>query len=606
MIVPNDNPIRVKRQLRWPKWKRPNLWLFALELSLTTASPAHAIPVAVIAAAIGAAATSFIAIAVTFVVNAVLSFGLSLLINAIVGKPNPQRQAAIVTLAIGEQPRVAILGKAAVAGTLCDAFNWGGQYGTDWECVIIALADHYCEGLTGIYVNDQLIPYPSGGFSGGTVPDQTVTGTQVISGSTVTTTGTVKYNGQLQIWFLNGAASQTLPSVVANGGWSTTGNFSGIALAVCAYKADDPQATDPVWSGGRPTFLFVVKGKRLYDPRYDSTVAGGSGAQRWTDPTTWTWSTNPIVARYNWARGIFANDAVSDPTQLLLGRGLSAIEAPPANVAAYANICDEAVALKAGGTEPRYSVGGVVLSTDKFAETEKMFADCMAGIVLQSSGSVEVEPGHARSATFTITDNDLIVGSQVSFAPFRSVADNAWANTVVAGYIEPTQKWQQHSAPVRRVSADVTADGATREISLALPFVTSNTQAQRCAEIQRRLGRLVRAGQITLGPRFLGIEEGDWGTWTSARYLGGATVTFRVEGYQLNEKRQITLTIREIASTVYNWTASTDEAASDITRTPVLPISARYQYRYGSLGQLNGQLVASSYALGSNVLSASA
>ncbi len=584
-------------------WRRHILLGAVLSLTLTT--PAYADPVSV--AIVSALALTGTAAAVaTVALDILFTIAVSALINAVVGTPKSNRQAAIVTLAIGEQPRTAIFGEAAVGGTLCDAFNWGGDYGTDWECAIIAIADHYCEGLVSFYVNDQLIPYPLGGFSGGTVPDQTVTGTQVISGSTVTTTGTVKYNGQLQVWFLNGSASQTLPGVVTNGGWSTTGNFDGIAVAVVAYKADDPNSSNPVWSGGRPTFSWVVKGKRCYDPRYDSTVAGGSGSQRWTDPTTWIWSSNPIVCRYNWARGIFANDAVTDPSALLLGRGLSAIEAPAANVAVYANICDETVALRSGGSEPRYSVAGVVQSTDKFADTEKMFADCVAGIVLQSSGSVEIEPGHARSTTFAITDDDLIVGVPMTFAAFRSIADNAWCNTVVPVYVEPTQKWQQHSAPVRRVATDVTADGAQREIALTLSFVSSNTQAQRCGEIQRRLGRLVRTGQITLGPRHMGIEEGDWGTWTSTRHLGGATVTFRVEGYQVNGQRQIMLTIREIASTVYDWSAPSDEMLSDITSTPVLPNSPFYQYRYGLAGQLNSQIIASSYEVGTNIVTASA
>ena len=603
MIVQNNGPVRVRRLFRWPKPKRRNVWLLGVEISLTLPTPAHADPISALVAAIGL--TGVAAAVATVVLDVALIIGVSALINALVGNKT-NRQAAIVTLAIGEQPRTAIFGEAAVGGTLCDAFNWGGDYGTDWECLIIAIADHYCDSLVSFYVNDQLIPFPSGGFSGGTVPDQTVTGTQVISGTTITTTGTVKYNGQLQVWFLNGTASQTLPSVVTNGGWSTTGNFDGVAVAVVAYKADDPNASNPVWSGGRPTFSWVVKGKRCYDPRLDSTVAGGSGSQRWTDPTTWTWTSNPIVCRYNWARGIYANDATADPTALLLGRGLTDVEAPPANVAAYANICDESVALKTGGTQSRYVVSGVVQSTDKYADTEKMFADCMAGIVLQSGGSVEIEPGHARSTTFAITDDDLIVGTSVSFSPFRGIADNAWVNTVVPVYVEPTQKWQQHSAPVRRVPSDVTADGAAREVSLTLSFVSNGTQAQRCGEITRRLGRLVRAAQITLGPRFMGIEEGDWGTWTSTRYLGGATVTFRVDGYQVNEQRQIQLTLREIASSVYDWNPSTDELTSDIPDTPVLAIAPWYQFRYGQLGLLNSQMIATSYAVGTNILTASA
>jgi hypothetical protein len=50
-------------------------------------------------------------------------------------------------------------------------------------------------------------------------------------------------------------------------------------------------------------------------PALDSTVAGGSGSHRWNDPSTWEWSDNPAVCRYNWVRGIYANDDVTDPAR---------------------------------------------------------------------------------------------------------------------------------------------------------------------------------------------------------------------------------------------------------------------------------------------------
>ena len=47
---------------------------------------------------------------------------------------------------------------------------------------------------------------------------------------------------------------------------------------------------------------------RLYDPRRDSTV-GGSGAQRWSDPSSWTpfgggANDNPVVQIYNLMLGL--------------------------------------------------------------------------------------------------------------------------------------------------------------------------------------------------------------------------------------------------------------------------------------------------------------
>lgn len=65
-----------------------------------------------------------------------------------------RRAASAAQLQLGEQPRQAVLGRAAVGGSLVDAFNYGGKYGTDWEVLVIAVADHRCDALEGFFVDD--------------------------------------------------------------------------------------------------------------------------------------------------------------------------------------------------------------------------------------------------------------------------------------------------------------------------------------------------------------------------------------------------------------------------------------------------------------------
>jgi hypothetical protein len=101
--------------------------------------------------------------------------------------------------------------------------------------------------------------------------------------------------------------------------------------------------------------------------------------------------------------------------------------------------------------------------------------------------------------------------------------------------------------------------------------VRDQNQAQRVAEIQRRLGRLWGRASVTLGPRFCEIEEGDWVTWTSDRYFGGDARTFRVEAYSIDQKWQITLTLREIAATAFADDAVFLDDQSDVTPSPNPP-----------------------------------
>lgn len=441
-----------------------------------------------------------------------------------------ERQASETTLQLGEGPRQVGFGRFATGGSLLDGFNYGGQYGTDWEVLLIALADHECDALEGFYVNDEYVSFAGNG---------------VVSG----------YSGQLEVHWLPGTATQAWPSfVTANGvGWADPdNNCKGVSCVAVAYKADKPDAKNPVWTAGRPRFLWVLRGKKCYQARKDSTVPGGSGSHRWADPSTWEWTDNAAECRYQYQRGIFALDQVDAPDQLLLGRGLSAIEAPPERSIAHTNVCDELVALDAGGAEKRYRFNGMIGADEDFLTAESYFAAAMGGVIRQPDGGIEVEPGQAKAVAAEITDLDILNLAEGQVEHFRGQADKEWLNTVVVRYVEPGQKWAMHSAPVRRNTADIIADGGQRLDTTDIKHVTSVTQAGRLAEIKRRLGRLLTTATVPLGPRFAGLEEGDWIGWTSDRHFEGARKVFRVDSYSRDKGWKMTLTLREIAASVYD------------------------------------------------------
>lgn len=456
---------------------------------------------------------------------------------------NKNRAAAAAQLQLGEQPRQAVLGRAALAGSLVDAFNYGGKYNTDWEVLVLALADHRCDALEGFFVDDTYHAF---------IADGTVAG----------------FNSQLQVYWRSGTWDQTVPAILTtNGpGWTANDRGRSVAYVVVAYKADKADAETPVWPGGRPRFRWVVRGLRCYQARKDTT-AGGSGAHRWSDPATWQWTENVIDIRYNWVRGIYAGDRVNEPQQLLVGRGLSEVEAPPANVFARANLCDELV-----GGAARYRIGGLVAASESFIEVENDLASACAGVIVQPEGAVEIDPGEARATVAHFTDDDLIVGSQVRWSDFLSASDDGWINTVVASFTDPGLRWSERSAPANRDLADIAADGGPREQQLRLALVTNVLQAGRVAEITRRFGRLWGRAQVTLPPRFAGIEEGDWITWQSQRHFGGATFTFRVEGWGSDEGWRHQITLRQISASVFSDTAPLDDGviASDQPPPPVV------------------------------------
>jgi hypothetical protein len=220
--------------------------------------------------------------------------------------------------------------------------------------------------------------------------------------------------------------------------------------------------------------------------------------------------------------------------------------------------------------EKRFRIAGPVYANQDFIDVEEMFAAATAGSVVTREGSVELEPGQAKSVVATFTDKDPLreQGQLERGDPFESNAE--WVNTVVARYVEPSQKWNDHAAPVVRNTLDIIADGRPREASLALRLVRYVAQALRCAEVTRRLGREWGRATVTLGPRFCEIEDGDWVAWQSDRRFGGATRTFRVDAYSIDEKWQNTLTLREISASVYDEGAF-DPDHSDVTPTTPPP-----------------------------------
>jgi len=489
---------------------------------------------------------------------ALIAAGVSRIAGAIAAANMKARVAQATSVQLGEVPRGGIIGKAGVAGSLVDAFNWGGKYGTDWTVLVLALADHRCEALEGFYVGEDYVAFAGDG---------------VVTG----------YKEQLEVYWRPGTWDQEVPSYLTTHAppfpaghalagqptWTADDRGRGVSYVVVAYKADKSDAKSPVWTNGRPQFLWVVKGMLCYSARDDTTV-GGSGAHRWDVPDTREWSDNLIDARYTWVRGLYAGDLVDQPEMLLLGRGLTAVEAPPENVFVPANVCDEPVALKAGGTEPRYRANGTFTASQPYIEIEQMFEAACGGTIVEREGSVEIEPGQAKAPVWFITDDDLVTGTAVKRRDLPVRTDSEWVNTVAVRYVEPTQKYKDHGAPVRRDTDDVIADEGPRESTPALDLVTSGTQAQRIGEQKRRLGRLWKRRTITLPPRFAGAEHGDWLQWDSARY--GGTALFRIESDALGPDWRNTLTLREVSEDFADWDAEVDELDDlSVVVSPVRP-----------------------------------
>jgi|GEM_PF-1238654 len=525
----------------------------ALSFTASATSQAHADPVsAAVVAFVGFTGTA--AAVATFVINTALyaagswAVGKAAKALGLMKGAVAERQATVTTLSLGETPREVVVGVACTGGSLINAWNHGGKYQTDYVTRRVALSDHVLDGLVGYYVDDTYYPFNANGVQPGFG------------------------NGALQLTFANATATGAMPPLYmlnAGVGLTSADRCPSVAEIWITYKYDDK-----VWTRGHPVLKFVVRGLRVYDARFDPQFGySGPSPQTWDDVSSHRFSQNAAVVRYHLQRGVFAEGHHGELQHLLLGRGLSAAQAPAGRIIASANVCDEIV-----DGQPRYTVGGVISTAQSHIEVEEMFAAATAGQIVQRDGGVEVEPGQAKAAVVTITDQDLVAGKAVSFSEFTPDADGGRINTVIPRYVEPSQLFKDHSGAVLRDQDDIDEDGGPRELTLPLLLVTNKGQADRCGEIMRRAARLERRATVTLVPLLNAgraaaeLEDGDIIAWQSNRYHEGATVRYRVDVYGVDEGWCNTLQLREITASVFGQPDPIEDRAAP--PPPPIPIDA--------------------------------
>lgn len=108
------------------------------------------------------------------------------------------------------------------------------------------------------------------------------------------TTGTDPTKRYRMVFNLHhGAASQTAdPMFTASVGakWTTAHKLNGIAYIAANFEFD----TKAMFKG-IPQLTVVVKGKKVYDPRKDGSISGGTGSHRLGTVSTYEWSDNPAL-----------------------------------------------------------------------------------------------------------------------------------------------------------------------------------------------------------------------------------------------------------------------------------------------------------------------
>src|ERR1035441_3954668 len=162
---------------------------------------------------------------------------------------------------------------------------------------------------------------------------------------------------------------------------------------------------------------------------------------------------------------------------------------------AGANVCDVAVTLAVGGTEPRYACNGQ-FSTDQSrgAILQDMLTSCAGRI--SAEPPFTIQPGYWTGTTAPATDLQAIAAGPYQW---RGPTIHDLYNMVKGTYISPDNKWMSTDYPpyaqdtmhgysgplIYQGDINLSVDnGERRTLELNLPFTISARQAQYTAKVE--------------------------------------------------------------------------------------------------------------------------
>jgi len=198
-----------------------------------------------------------------------------------------------------------------------------------------------------------------------------------------------------------------------------------------------------------------------------------------TDPDTWQWSDNQALCLLD----------------ALLQNPIRAYTLNRIDLQTFidaANLADELVPLKAGGTVKRYTTNGVLAwAGNELMDQLLPLAAAGAGEIVRPSGRVAYSAGEAKESLLTITD---IIGDEMEFTRLRPGKDLPRA--IKASYTSATRFWENAELPALPIEAGSFLIGDDGVRTIDLPFITEPTQAMRVQKIAAL--RLAAQKRLTL------------------------------------------------------------------------------------------------------------
>ena len=418
--------------------------------------------------------------------------------------------------------------RKAVFGTT--AMNLDIRYqeasGTNQEYVdyIIAVAAHQVKSIDEIWFEEKQAWTASGG---------------------VTST----YSGYLTVLTVLSGNSSNYINISSK--WSSSCRLTGCAYIYLRIKRTgvDNTAESPLVNGLPGRVTVIGEGAYLYDPRKDSTVAGGSGSHRANDQTTWGSYTdpddcdNPALQLLWWLLGWKINGILS------VGCGVPYTRIDMESFITAANICDEDITLVAGGTQKRYRTSGTATDSDDRMSIINTFLSCMNGTFRDNNGKLSLSIMKNDLADYVLDFDDADILNEFQWNQTRGLTDTY--NVARGRYVDPSDNslYQLVDYPEVRIDS---LDGIDRVVTVDLPYVEDGNRAQRIAKQVLERNQYRGMFSATFTAKAMGCQVGDV-VRLSFEPLGWSNKLFRVVSQQIDFTGKVPLALVEENAAIYAW-----------------------------------------------------
>lgn len=263
--------------------------------------------------------------------------------------------------------------------------------------LVITVAGHQVTGIPAMYFDGVQIPVDANGDGLGKYADTDGFGFAFVHWEKK----------------LGAPGEAAFPGLMAQAPAQWTANHRQDGRASCYVRL---RWSADLFPNGMPTITFDILGKAVFDPRTGLTA----------------YSENPALC---------VRDYLTDTT---IGLAAAASEIDDALVIAAANVCDQSVALRAGGSEPNFSLNGSFSVDQVPADIITGLLSAMGGTAIYSEGQWKIYAAAFRGTTMpALTDNDLRDSMKVQTLLSR----RDLSNCVKGVYRDPLQQWQPGDFP---------------------------------------------------------------------------------------------------------------------------------------------------------------